>query len=203
MGMYSDMEQTRTNEVLVSVPDSIKEENRKLLERFPFLTPRNTFSGKKITDCCGPDGQPGYWPGSPDERPVYDYEYTELDDLPDGWREAFGEKMCEEIQAELDKNDPAGEIYIIQLKEKWGRMEMYMSSYTSNLPDIIEKYGDKSENTCIGCGKKATLLSTGWVSPWCKECAQKYGGSFVPIDRSRKNTPLKDSDVVYYERAAE
>ena len=29
------------------------------------------------------------------------YRFTELDDLPDGWRIAFGEQLCEELKAEL------------------------------------------------------------------------------------------------------
>lgn len=32
----------------------------------------------------------GYWPGEPEAIPEYDYEYTELDSMPEGWRIAFG-----------------------------------------------------------------------------------------------------------------
>ena len=50
------------------------ESNHKLIERFPFLIPRNRWTGKVPED--------------------YDYSYTELDSMPDGWRKAFGEQMC-------------------------------------------------------------------------------------------------------------
>lgn len=76
MGMYSDLEHSHINDVAVQVDEEIKQKNRELCERFPFLIPRNRFSGKKITDCCGPNGEEGYWPGSPDEHPEYDFEYT-------------------------------------------------------------------------------------------------------------------------------
>ena len=57
---------------------SNKESNQKLIERFPFLIPRNRWTGKVPED--------------------YDYSYTELDSMPDGWRKAFGEQMCEDIR---------------------------------------------------------------------------------------------------------
>ena len=60
---------------------SNKESNQKLIERFPFLMPRNRWTGKVPED--------------------YDYSYTELDSMPDGWRKAFGEQMCEDIREEL------------------------------------------------------------------------------------------------------
>ena len=44
---------------------SNKESNQKLIERFPFLIPRNHWTGKVPED--------------------YDYSYTELDSMPDGW----------------------------------------------------------------------------------------------------------------------
>ena len=46
---------------------SNKESNQKLIERFPFLIPRNRWTGKVPED--------------------YDYSYTELDSMPDDIRE--------------------------------------------------------------------------------------------------------------------
>ena len=55
-----------------------KEYNKQLVKKYPFLLPRNRWTGKVPKE--------------------YDYSYTELDDMPDGWRKAFGEQMCEEIK---------------------------------------------------------------------------------------------------------
>ena len=44
---------------------SNKESNQKLIERFPFLMPRNRWAGEVPED--------------------YDYSYTELDSMPDGF----------------------------------------------------------------------------------------------------------------------
>ena len=72
-------------------------ENRNLIERFPFLLPRNRWTGKVPED--------------------YDYSYTELDAMPDGWRKTFGEQLCEELKAELVKAGYLNGYRIAQIKE--------------------------------------------------------------------------------------
>ena len=79
-----------------------QEENKRLVERFPFLLPRSR------------------WTDLPEED--YDYSWTELDAMPDGWRKAFGEMMCSEIKcALLSVSQEALDNYrIVQIKEKYG-----------------------------------------------------------------------------------
>ena len=72
-----------------------QEQNRALCEAYPFLD-RNRRWGAK--DC--PDGPK---PGVPEDLKEWDYEYTELDCMPDGWRIAFGEQLCAELKAELER----------------------------------------------------------------------------------------------------
>ena len=87
-----------------------------MCEKYPFLIPWNRWSGKLITEAK--DG--GYWPGVPDKVPEYDYEFTEADDMPDGWWIAFGEQMCDEIKEALIEDGDLDRWRIVQLKEKWG-----------------------------------------------------------------------------------
>lgn len=75
--------------------------NRRLCKKYPWLIPRNRFTGKIS------------WVH-------YPYDSTELDDMPKGWRIAFGDIWCEEIQKILVKNHSVNEFRIIQLKEKFG-----------------------------------------------------------------------------------
>lgn len=147
-----------------------KRENRRLCKEFPFLIPWNRFSGNLITECQ--KGKRGYWPGSPDEIPSYDYSYTELDAMPTGWRKAFGIQMCREIKDALTEDDDLDRWRIVQLKEKYGEMRLYDSGYKagSRIPDIIGKYEDLSRHTCIICGKPATKVTMGWISPFCDDC---------------------------------
>ena len=84
---------------------SNKESNQKLIERFPFLIPRNRWTGKIPED--------------------YDYSYTELDSMPDGWRKAFGEQMCEDIREELVRAEYLDQYRITQIKEKYGTLCWY------------------------------------------------------------------------------
>ena len=158
-----------------------KEENKRLCERYPFLIPWNRFSGKLITQAQ--DG--GYWPGEPDKVPEYDYEYTEADDMPEGWWTAFGERMCEELREALIEDGDLDRWRIVQLKEKFGSMHLYDNGHKagSRVPEIIDKYEQISERTCIVCGKPATQITTGWISPFCDDCCINCGvGKSVPIE---------------------
>ena len=127
--------------------------NQELVERYPFLAPRDWETGEIENG--------------------YDYSWTELDAMPDGWREAFGEMMCEEIRDELIKYDFLNEYSIAQIKEKYGRLCWYDNGWPegSNIPDIIGKYECLSENICISCGKPdVPLTGIGWYMPLCRSC---------------------------------
>ena len=82
-----------------------KEENKRLIERFPFLMPHNRWTDEEPED--------------------FDYSYTELDAMPDGWRKAFGEQMCEEIREELVRVDYLQKYRITQIKEKYETLRWY------------------------------------------------------------------------------
>lgn len=153
-----------------------KEQNRELCEKYPFLIPSNRWSGKRINEAA--DG--GYWPGSPDAVPEWDYEYTELDEMPDGWRIAFGEDLCRELKEELERAGALDSYRITQIKEKFGSLRWYDNGNTKAGYNIISKYEAISERTCICCGKPATRISTGWISPFCDECCS--GSGTVPIE---------------------
>lgn len=148
-----------------------KEQNRELCERYPFLIPSNRWSGKRITDAA--DG--GYWPGDPKAVPEFDYEYTELDQMPDGWRIAFGEELCAELKAELEKTGRMDDYRITQIKEKFGMLRLYDNWNTEHGYEIIRKYVEMSKRICICCGKPATRITLGWISPYCDDCLSGTG----------------------------
>ena len=120
----------------------------------------------RITEASGG----GYWPGSPESVPKYDYEYTELDDMPDGWRAAFGEQLCEELKNELVRSGHIDRYRITQIKEKYGTLHWYDRGNTDHGFKIILKYVSLSARTCICCGKPATRITTWWISPYCDDC---------------------------------
>lgn len=143
----------------------IIENNKKLVEKYPWLYPRDWY-GNKIKD------------------EDYDYSYTALDDMPKGWRETFGIQMMEEIKPILSKANYENEYTVIQIKEKFGSLCWYDNgapeSIYNELNKVILKYESLSEITCINCGKPAKWRSLGWICPYCDDC----------IDSNRKYTPI-------------
>lgn len=136
--------------------------NKILVEKYPFLLPRNRFSGAVVQD--------------------YDYSFTELDDMPIGWRIAFGDAMLQELAASL--GDYAAKYRIVQIKEKFGGLRWYDNGVpaVSGAYEIIRKYQYMSYYTCINCGQSATKISLGWISPYCDACAARMPlTNFVPI----------------------
>lgn len=151
-----------------------KEYNRRLCEKYPFLIPSNRWSGKRITEGAG------FWPESPDSVPEWDYENTELDDMPEGWRIAFGEQLCAELKAELEKDGFLDKYRIVQIKEKFGELRWYDNYGTVAMTRIIDKYSVMSARICLCCGKPATRITQGWIAPFCDECCpDKY---YIPIE---------------------
>ena len=166
----------------IEVSEEVKRRNKELCEKYPFLIPHNRWSRKRITEAQ--DG--GYWPGSPEEVPEYDWEYTELDDMPDGWRIAFGEQLCEDLKRELlaAGGQKALEDYmVVQIKEKYGYLRWYDNGCTERwYREILPKYEALSERTCLHCGKPAKFISAGWISPWCEDCAKEINDDMVPVE---------------------
>ncbi len=131
-----------------------QERNKELIQKYPWLKPRNPLTMENIDN--------------------FDYSYTMLDDMPDGWRKTFGMLMVEEIDKELKKlgDKRRDEYYIFDIKEKYGGLRWYDVGGTKEIDDIIDKYSTISEHVCIECGKPDVPLLTriGWIIPLCKEC---------------------------------
>ena len=108
------------------------------------------------------------------------YDYTWYDDIPEGWRKAFGIQLSEEIKQ-------AGETYLKahpdkawrdilqweQIKEKYGTLRLYASAI-KEIQDILLNYDEISTHYCINCGKPSKYVTSGWVSFICEDCLQKY-----------------------------
>lgn len=143
----------KTYEVLGSNYTEEQLNNWILVVKYPFLIPRYDWSGEIIED--------------------YDYTSTYLDDIPVGWKIAFGEMMCEEIKQELVRCNYLDEFRIIQAKEKFGQARIYTNGepVDCKVQQIIDKYSTLSENICVICGKPdVPITNNGWISPYCKKC---------------------------------
>ena len=99
--------------------------------------------------------------------------YTELDSMDKGWKDAFGMNFCKDLRKALIRTGGYKLLFrfrILQIKEKYGRLEVYCIGYNDEINKVISKYSKLSEKTCIRCGKPATWISKGWISPYCDDC---------------------------------
>lgn len=120
------------------------EQNKVLVKKYPFLRLHNLF------------------------------EYTWLDYMPEGWKQCFGELLCEDILKHLQKSLIKPEDFkITDIKEKYGTLRLYYFNEIEGLDEIIMKYEHLSAHTCIHCGKVNVPIYGGWISPHCDECACK------------------------------
>ena len=55
-----------------------------------------------------------------------------------------------------------------------GGLRWYNAAAPEEVYKIIQKYEYISEKTCIVCGRPATKISTGYISPYCDDCYQQY-----------------------------
>ena len=144
-----------------------KEYNMELVAKYPWCIPPNGYDewGNEVTS-------------------DYDFSWTMLDGIPDGWRIAFCDRMCDEIQKEYEKlpDDKKKDFYIVQAKEKFGGLRIYMTFYVDSIESIIQKYSELSEITCVQCGKPASYISRGWICPWCNEHTRDNLDDYVKIE---------------------
>lgn len=103
------------------------------------------------------------------------YDTTWYDDIPKGWKKAFGKELSERIRKALvekyGKRFPKRAVEICEVKEKYGELRIYASAPDKVL-DIFDEYESKSFHHCIHCGRKATKYTLGWILPVCEEHAK-------------------------------
>lgn len=125
--------------------------NKKLIKKYPWLKPRNVWTGKLLND--------------------YNYNFTEYDCLGEGWKKAFGKLLLEDIDQELRKYNYRDKYRIHQVKEKYGSLRWYDNG---GADETTTKYEYISENVCYFCGRPDTAITNmGWVLPICPKCFEK------------------------------
>ena len=142
--------------------EECKQFNKELCEKYPWLIPTNRWTGEVVED--------------------YDYDYTELDQMPDGWRIAFGDQMVEELNQELVTGGFVNDYRITQIKEKYGGLRWYDNGNTKEGYNIINKYESLSRRTCICCGKPAKYITLGWISPFCEDCIKDINDRYETVE---------------------
>lgn len=139
----------------------------------------------------------------------YSLSYTWFDEIPYGWRKAFGKQLLKEIKK-------AGKPFIKQgkkwndilsweqIKEKYGTLRLYASAI-DEIQDILSKYEAMSEGYCVCCGKPARYMTKGWVEFYCEDCYVKHLKHFglkekEDIDKAKEKERLTIDDLPQYTR---
>ena len=136
----------------LSEVEKIKE-NKKLIKKYPFLIPKNVWTGEIVDN--------------------YDYSWTLLDEVPKGWRISIMPLFLPELKDELVKFNYLDKYFITQIKEKFGELRWYDAGFPadSNIDDLVEIYSYLSGNICIECGKPdVPIVQDWWISPYCENC---------------------------------
>lgn len=126
---------------------------------------------------------------------------TWLGAMPIGWRKRFGIDFCKELKKAILSSggrEYMRTFHIIDLKEKYGSLNVYTSGATPEVERVIEKYEYISQFVCVDCGKDAVKKTyRGWICPYCEDCLPKdsewiwinpiYGWSDLRKEEYNKN----------------
>lgn len=109
-----------------------------LIEQYSWLNPRDDWSDDYINFSDG-----GYW--------------TELDNLPEGWKEGFLEEMLAEIDEVLNEYDCAEDYRVLEAANRLGQLKWLHGGFPLEAKDeldaIIKVYKKASLETCMECGR--------------------------------------------------
>lgn len=126
---------------------------KQIVEKYPYLAPHNAWTGKVVEE--------------------YDYSYTEMWSLPEGWHKLFL-LLCKELRPHIEKAGLLNTWYFTQLKEKYGTMRVYTCNTPKTIDHLIDLYECYSKYVCFVCGNDTRWETTGWVSYLCDKCAEMH-----------------------------
>lgn len=130
------------------------ERNKELVERHPYLLPRNVWTDEVAED--------------------YDYSYINgIGEIPQGWNKLFLQ-MCEDIREPLTEAGYLEKFRFTEIKEKYGAMCCYHSGAPEKVCEIISKYEHISKYVCTCCGRPATYETSEYIASFCDDCWKDY-----------------------------
>lgn len=117
--------------------------------KYPFYRVRNVWTDKP----CG-------------------YSFTWYDCIPEGWRIAFGKQLSKELKKQLKKDNYLYKFRFTDIKEKWGRLDIFTNGCSEECWNLLWKYEKLSEKYCIYCGKLVTHKTPRYILYVCENCCK-------------------------------
>ena len=135
-----------------------KEQIKRLINKYPFLLPRNVWTGK-----LDEDYDYSYYVGQ------FDYSST---NIISAWDRLFL-LYCKNITPLLRSSGTLSQFCFSEIKEKWGKMCLYNFGTTEEVQKLTQDYENYSGCICCRCGRRATRITTDWIAYYCKKCSKQ------------------------------
>lgn len=127
-------------------------ERKELIKMYPFLYPR-WLNGKKLEN--------------------YDYEFHDLDKLPDGWLKSWVPEFLDKVNRIIINKNIQDDYFITRLDHYlWHRFNYKANIDVPEIEELVKEYSKTLDNYCMFCGKTPCYKST-WGFYACDECAKK------------------------------
>ena len=135
-----------------------KEQIKRLINKYPFLLPRNVWTGK-----LDEDYDYSYYVGQ------FDYSST---NIISAWDRLFL-LYCKNITPLLRSSGTLSQFCFSEIKEKWGKMCLYNFGTTEEVQKLTQDYENYSGCICCRCGRRAIRITTDWIAYYCKKCSKQ------------------------------
>lgn len=86
----------------------------------------------------------------------------------DGWYE-----ILRGVSAKIEALDPSGKVWAVQVKQKFGVLEIYLSSGHPEIEALLRQVREVSASTCEVCGAPGKLHRGSWYHVACDRCAYR------------------------------
>jgi hypothetical protein len=92
-------------------------------------------------------------------------------DVGEGWYPLLHE-LCHTLEPHIESlpEEIRSQLYVVQIKEKFGGLRFYMQSETPYMRGAIAVAERMSYLLCEHCGNKGTRRSGGWIRTECDDC---------------------------------
>jgi hypothetical protein len=136
--------------------------NKNLIKKYPFLEFKNMHYD---------------WDDMADRKKepfLKRYSSTWHDCLNRGWKKKFGMDLWRDLLEAIKKDgiDPDS-VAILQVKEKYGTLRVYLNTETDAMSDVLSYYEDMSMLYCIHCGRPTKYMTHGWILYICDKCGKE------------------------------
>ena len=129
-----------------------------------------------------------------------------MDDMPEGWKIAFGDMMCAELNEAINSSGVSNTFVVLQVKEKFGSLIFrHNQPQNKEIDLIVRKYCNISRNVCLRCGRpNVPMVYAPWIRPMCKECYVKTEHTDgVDYDELIRGGPSEITTVMSWEEFKE